>query len=134
MCSRLLTNIFHKGGLETETDYPYAGYLSDKCVYNRSLAKVDIDSYVNLPQNETQLAQWLVQHGPISIGINANGMQFYLKGISHPWKWMCKPNRIDHGVLLVGFGEGPSRFSKKVLPYWIVKNSWGSSWGRKVIV
>ena len=74
------------GGLETEKDYPYQGYLSEGCVYNRTKAKVTIDSYVVLPTNETQLAQWLIKKGPISIGINAAAMQFYMRGISHPWK------------------------------------------------
>ncbi|KAI1292094.1 putative cysteine proteinase [Halotydeus destructor] len=124
-------SIMDMGGLETEKDYPYAGYLSDKCVYNKTLAKVNIDSYVSLPTNETQLAQWLVKHGPISIGINAAAMQFYMKGIAHPWKWICSPKKIDHGVLIVGFGHGKGRLSKKDMPYWIVKNSWGTSWGRK---
>lgn len=120
------------GGLETERDYPYQGYLSEGCAYNRSLAKVTIDSYVVLPSNETQIAQWLVKNGPISIGLNAAAMQFYLRGISHPYRWSCSAKKINHGVLLVGYGIGTSgRWSKKELPYWIIKNSWGGSWGRK---
>lgn len=107
------------------------GYLSDKCVYNKSLARVNIDSYLSLPTNETQIAQWLVKHGPVSVGINANVMQFYKTGVSHPWKWLCKPNRINHGVLLVGFGESYSKLHKKLVPFWIIKNSWGSSYGKK---
>ena len=119
------------GGLETEKDYPYEGYLSDGCVYNKSMAKVAIDSYVVLPTDENELAMWLVSHGPISVGLNAAGMQFYMKGVSHPWKWMCTASKIDHGVLIVGFGQTTSRFSHKPMPYWIVKNSWGKSWGRQ---
>lgn len=119
------------GGLETESDYPYDGYLSEGCSYNKSLVKVTIDSYVVLPKNETQMAQWLVKNGPISVGLNAGAMQFYMRGISHPWRWTCSPKKMNHGVLIVGYGEGTSRWSKKVLPYWIIKNSWGSSYGRK---
>ena len=79
-------SIMSMGGLESESDYPYEGYLSDGCVYNRSKVKVTIDSYVNLPTNETQIQQWLVKHGPISIGVNAAAMQFYKFGVSHPFK------------------------------------------------
>lgn len=72
--------IIKLGGLETETEYPYDG-RDEKCKFDKKEAAVRIDSYVVLPENETQIAQWLVKNGPISIGINANAMQFYFGGI-----------------------------------------------------
>ena len=77
------------------------------------------------------MAQWLVKNGPISIGINANGMQFYRGGISHPWKVLCMAGGIDHGVLIVGYGVAEYPRFKKTLPYWIVKNSRGPRWGEQ---
>lgn len=106
---------------------------------------------VEISKNETEMAQWLIQNGPISIGINANGMQFYrgklgdnvevnnrvmvfsryLGGVSHPWKALCSAGGIDHGVLIVGYGTAQYPKFNKTLPYWIVKNSWGTRWGEQ---
>lgn len=91
------------GGLETEQEYPYEAE-DEKCHFNPSLARVQITGAVNISTDETDIAKWLVKNGPISIGINANAMQFYMGGISHPFKFLCNPNNIDHGVLLVGYG------------------------------
>ena len=38
----------------------------------------------------------------------------------------CDPNAdIDHVILVVGFGND----SLTGEPYWLIKNSWGKSWG-----
>ncbi|CAG4984478.1 unnamed protein product [Colias eurytheme] len=118
------------GGLETETDYPYEG-VDDKCAYNKTLSKVHIRSALNISSNETEMAKWLVQNGPISIGINANAMQFYVGGVSHPWRMLCNPNNLDHGVLIVGYGAKDYPLFHKHLPYWVIKNSWGKEWGEQ---
>ena len=91
------------GGLELETDYPYDA-RNEKCQFDKSKARVTIVSGVNITTDETKMAQWLVKNGPIAIGINANAMQFYMGGVSHPFKFLCNGNNLDHGVLIVGYG------------------------------
>ncbi|XP_070163410.1 uncharacterized protein [Polyergus mexicanus] len=118
------------GGLELESDYPYEAE-NEKCHFKRNLAKVQLASAVNVTSDETQMAQWLVQNGPISIGINANAMQFYVGGVSHPFKFLCNPKNLDHGVLIVGYGTSEYPLFHKKLPYWIIKNSWGKYWGEQ---
>lgn len=91
------------GGLETEQNYPYDAE-DERCHFNASLSRVQLSGALNISQNETDMAKWLVKNGPISIAINANAMQFYVGGVSHPLKFLCSPKSLDHGVLIVGYG------------------------------
>ncbi|XP_066259509.1 uncharacterized protein [Euwallacea similis] len=118
------------GGLESESDYPYEG-IDDKCSFNANKIKVKLTGALNISHNEINMAKWLVANGPISIAINANAMQFYFGGVSHPFKVLCSPNNLDHGVLIVGYGVDTYKLFNKTLPYWIVKNSWGKVWGEQ---
>lgn len=64
------------GGLEAEDAYPYHAQ-QEKCKYDSSLQRITIKGAVDLPADEDAIAKYLVQNGPISIGLNANAMQFY---------------------------------------------------------
>ncbi|XP_049818110.1 uncharacterized protein LOC109602488 isoform X11 [Aethina tumida] len=118
------------GGLELEQDYPYDAE-DEKCHFSKAKARVQLSGALNISHDETDMAKWLVKNGPISIAINANAMQFYVGGVSHPWKMLCNPKNLDHGVLIVGYGVHKYSLFNKTLPYWIVKNSWGPSWGEQ---
>ncbi|KAB1251626.1 Cathepsin F [Camelus dromedarius] len=119
-----LLSLSEQGGLETEDDYSYRGHLQT-CNFSAEKAKVYINDSVELSKNEQKLAAWLAKKGPVSVAINAFGMQFYRHGISHPLRPLCSPWLIDHAVLLVGFGN------RSAVPFWAIKNSWGTDWGEE---
>merc|ERR1712227_354018 len=122
--------IIRLGGLETEKEYPYDAHV-ESCEFERDLAQVYINSSMDIGEDEDEIAEALIEHGPLAIALNAFGMQFYHSGVSHPLSFLCSPEGLDHGVLLVGYGveEHTSMIHRHKRPYWKIKNSWGPRWG-----
>lgn len=50
----------------------------------------------------------------------------YRKDDSH-YPWI----KVDHAVLVVGFGVAVDPHTGEGLPYWKLQNSWGDHWGEK---
>jgi len=109
--------------LETESDYPYTA-ADGKCAYDTSKGVVGVTSFNDVPANSTAQLEAAVAQGPVSVAIDAGSIifQFYFGGvIKSSW---CGTS-LDHGVLIVGYGTDSGT------DYWILKNSWGPSWGEK---
>ncbi|KAJ1407997.1 Peptidase C1A, papain C-terminal [Sesbania bispinosa] len=118
--------ILQSGGVVREEDYPYTG-RDGTCQFDKSKIVASVSNFSVVSLDEDQIAANLVKNGPLAVGINAVYMQTYIGGVSCPY--ICGKH-LDHGVLLVGYGKAgyaPIRFKEK--PYWIIKNSWGASWG-----
>ncbi|KAH9606054.1 hypothetical protein KSS87_006691 [Heliosperma pusillum] len=120
--------ILKAGGVQREEDYPYTG-RDGTCKFDKSKIAATVSNFSVVSTNEDQIAANLVKNGPLAIAINAAFMQTYIGGVSCPYICM---RRLDHGVLLVGYGSaGYSIIRLKEKPYWIIKNSWGANWGEK---
>ncbi|XP_074279368.1 cysteine protease RD19A-like [Silene latifolia] len=120
--------ILKAGGVQREEDYPYTG-KDGTCQFDKSKIAASVSNFSVVSTNEDQIAANLVKNGPLAIAINAAFMQTYIGGVSCPY--ICT-RRLDHGVLLVGYGSaGYSIIRLKEKPYWIIKNSWGVNWGEK---
>ncbi|GFQ06515.1 cysteine proteinase rd19a, partial [Phtheirospermum japonicum] len=114
------------GGLMREEDYPYTGTDRATCKFDKSKIAAKVANFSVVSLDEDQIAANLVKNGPLALAINAVFMQTYMRKVSCPY--ICS-KRLDHGVLLVGFGEAgyaPVRMKEK--PYWNIKNSWGPNW------
>merc|ERR1711997_717417 len=116
-------------GLVTEDDYPYTSGsfgVSWNCKYDADSmnAMATVRGYETLPKNEYEpVMNHLANVGPLSIAVDASGWSFYGGGVFDS----CSYDRnieINHAVQLVGYGTDASEGD-----YWIVRNSWGSSWG-----
>lgn len=108
-------------GICTEDEIPYT---ASKGVCNEcSTPEVKLSTCVDVtPRNQLHLKQ-AVAKGPVSVAIEADTsvFQHYTGGVIS--SSMCGTN-LDHGVLVVGYGT-----ESDGTDYWIVKNSWGETWG-----
>jgi len=116
-------NYWGKFNAMSEAAYPYAG-VDQPCAYDaNNTTGVNVPSWAWVtPYVATGIQQALVQQ-PLSISIQANQLSFqlYKSGVFNNSN--CGTN-LDHAVLNIGYGTDATGG-----PYWLVKNSWGTSWG-----
>jgi len=115
--------IKENGGIDTEDCYPNED-CGGPCRFKKECIGAQITGYVTIESGkENDLEAAVATVGPISVIIDAShgGFQFYKLGVYYEPK--CSPTQLDHGVLVVGYGEDGGQ------KYYIVKNSWGAGWG-----
>ncbi|XP_051894013.1 procathepsin L-like [Pristis pectinata] len=111
-------------GINSESTYPYTAQEGD-CRFQRSKVVARIRTYTQSKYTEGRLARTVARVGPISIAIDASqrSFQFYNQGVYYDPE--CGYNGVNHAVLAVGYG------TENGVKYWLVKNSWGTTWGDK---
>jgi len=114
--------IISNNGICSEASYPYTAAQGTCQTTCTSVAT--ISSFVDVTAGDENALMNAVNIGPVSVAIEADQecFQFYSGGVLSDTGCGMQ---LDHGVLAVGYGTDPSSNQ----PYWIVKNSWGSSWG-----
>ena len=118
------------GGIMTDTDYPYKGSKKSCNSVPSKYVDMRITGYTKLgsssstwdPVDEDEIKEFLYETGPLAVALNANPLQTYSSGILDKTSSQCPTSGINHAVTMVGYGTDGK-------DYWIVKNSWGKSWG-----
>jgi KDEL-tailed cysteine endopeptidase len=112
--------IIKNEGVANQTVYPYKAKNGscDKTKAKQITARITGYKYVT-SRNETALLA-AIANQPVAVYVEADYWFFYFGGIVNR---NCNTN-LNHGVLVVGYNTTSS------IPYYIVKNSWGTDWGR----
>jgi len=119
----LMPNAYKYGmsnGLPTQASYPYRATDGTCKTFTRA---ANFTNWEFVSTDETQMAAYAATT-PVSVAVDASSWQFYTGGIIDAGGDICatqNPNNpsLDHGVTIVGYTS----------TYWIVRNSWGASWG-----
>mmetsp|Transcript_9696 Transcript_9696/g.26852 ORF Transcript_9696/g.26852 Transcript_9696/m.26852 type:complete len:360 (-) Transcript_9696:96-1175(-) len=117
------------GGLCSEADYPYKARQGKTCMTNcTDVPGSLVKTFIDVPPGDEKALISAIAMQPISIAIEASqfAFQFYKTGVITDNS--CGRNgNIDHGVLAVGYGSDLETGN----PYFLVKNSWGDTWGEQ---
>jgi len=112
--------VIANGGICAESAYAYTA--RDGTCKTGCQKVATASSYARVSATESAL-KTAVANGPVAVAIEADqmGFQFYSGGV---FDGACG-TRLNHGVLAVGYGNDSGK------DYWLVKNSWGTSWGEQ---
>ncbi|KVH89468.1 Cysteine peptidase, asparagine active site-containing protein [Cynara cardunculus var. scolymus] len=116
--------IINNKGIDTEAGYPYQAADATCNTKKESVHAAKITGYEDVPANDESALLKAVAMQPVSVAIDAgeSDFQFYSSGV---FNGTCG-TELDHGVTAVGYGA-----SEDGIKYWLVKNSWGTSWGEE---
>lgn len=106
---------------ENRADYPFTGN-TQSCAYNAAHGVVSTTGYTDIATNDPDAHIAALENGPISVAVEADSsvFQFYKSGILS--STACGTN-LNHAVNIIGYGSDSGTL------YWLVRNSWGTSWG-----
>ncbi|XP_059778315.1 cathepsin O isoform X2 [Balaenoptera ricei] len=108
--------------LVRDSEYPFKAQNGLCRYFSDSHFGFSIKGYsaYDFRDHEDEMAKALLTLGPLIVVVDAVSWQDYLGGII---QHHCSSGEANHAVLVTGFDKTGST------PYWIVRNSWGTSWG-----
>lgn len=108
----------------SEDAYPYTAVDTADCLYDAAdTTGIMVSDWSAITPDSVDALKESLTHGPTSVNIDAESVVFQLYSGGVLDSSRCGTG-IDHAVLAVGWGVDDTAGE-----YWIVKNSWGTTWG-----
>jgi cathepsin H len=134
----------YSGGMATEKNYPYTASENGGTVacsiqsHDSEEWRAQVAEVFNITsRDEDDLVHAVATIGPVSIAYQVSpDFRFYQHGIYDSYntttnQTMCKSGNhdVNHAVVAVGLGTAMNTTTNVATDYFIVRNSWSSSWG-----
>jgi C1A family cysteine protease len=114
-------SIIQSQGIVREDDYPYQGNVQTCQLQGQIPVAAQITSFADVTANDEQQLLQVVAQQPVSASIAvAPEFHQYSEGV---YSGTCG-TRLNHAITIIGYG-----ISEEGMKYWLIKNSWGESWG-----
>ncbi|CAN2391690.1 Belongs to the peptidase C1 family [Pristimantis euphronides] len=113
-------------GVMKAEDYEYE-QKQKECGFNEDKAiQLNLTKYYILP-DEDSIVSSVALEGPVTVGFGVDqDFMLYRNGI---FDGDCAEN-ANHAIIAIGYGTDKNEDGEEQ-PYWIIKNSWGETWGEK---
>lgn len=105
-----------------DSAYPYTASDGASCQKQQCKSVVQLKQCFDVKPGDQLSLQVAVAMQPVAVAISADTKLFQSYSSGVITSASCYTS-LNHGVLIVGYGTEQGQ------DYWLIKNSWGSSWG-----
>jgi cathepsin H len=122
--SQAFQYIMWAGGIQDSASYPYTG-RDGQCKFNKQKVIISLSNEVNITERAENELVDAIKGRPVSVAYQVSGdFRSYKSGVYDSKQCKSGPMDVNHAVLAVGFNQ-----TSAGVPYYIIKNSWGTSFG-----
>jgi len=122
--SQAFQYIMWAGGIQDSASYPYTG-RDGSCKFNKAKVVAQLTDEVNITEKAENDLVNAITGRPVSVAYQVSSdFRSYKSGVYDSKQCRSGPMDVNHAVLAVGYNS-----TSAGVPYYIIKNSWGTSFG-----
>jgi len=111
-------------GSQSSSSYSYTG-RDGQCKFKQAGVIIRLSDEVNITERDEKMLVDSITKTPVSVAYQVSGdFRNYKSGVYDSKQCKSGPMDVNHAVLAVGYNS-----TSAGVPYYIIKNSWGTSFG-----